>query len=129
MAITCKVRRTRKKKVLWKRFETEPFENDRFQVKALSMKLIHPAASLFRKAYPEVYGSPHEFVLMAEQYEGLIALEKEKTDDAFSAKALRYLSDGIDEALIEDMLKRDIRQTVSRHTVGRNVFKGMGCYA
>jgi chemotaxis protein MotA len=61
--------------------------------------------------------------------EGLIALEKEKTEDAFSAKALRYLSDGIDEALIEDMLKKDIRQTVSRHTVGRNVFKGMGASA
>jgi len=61
--------------------------------------------------------------------EGLIALEKEKTDDPFSAKALRYLSDGIDEALIEDMLKKDIRQTVSRHTVGRNVFKGMGASA
>ncbi len=61
--------------------------------------------------------------------EGLIALEKEKTEDEFSAKALRYLSDGIDEALIEDMLKKDIRQTVTRHTIGQNVFKGMGASA
>jgi len=61
--------------------------------------------------------------------EGLIALEKEKTEDQFSGKALRYLSDGIDEALIEDMLKKDITQTVNRHTVGRNVFKGMGASA
>ncbi len=61
--------------------------------------------------------------------EGLIALEKEKTPDEFSGKALRYLSDGIDETLIEDMLRKDIRQTVSRHTVGQNVFKGLGSAA
>lgn len=58
--------------------------------------------------------------------EGLIALEKEKPDDKFSAKALGYLSDGYDEGLIEDMLKKDIRMTVQRHTIGQNVFKGMG---
>lgn len=76
MATTCSTRRTSKKKVVWKKFESEPFENDRFQVKALSRKMTHSAALLFRKAYPEVYGSPHEFVLMPEQYEGLIALDE-----------------------------------------------------
>jgi chemotaxis protein MotA len=58
--------------------------------------------------------------------EGLIALEKESPSDKFSAKALRYLSDGYDEGLIEDMLNKDIQLTVQRHTVGQNVFKGMG---
>ena len=58
--------------------------------------------------------------------EGLIALEKEKPSDKFSARALQYLSDGYDEGLIEDMLNKDIRLTVQRHTVGQNVFKGMG---
>lgn len=58
--------------------------------------------------------------------EGLIALEKEKPTDEFSAKALRYLSDGYDEGLIEDMLNKDIRLTVQRHELGQNVFKGMG---
>jgi chemotaxis protein MotA len=58
--------------------------------------------------------------------EGLIALEKETPSDEFSAKALRYLSDGYDEGLIEDMLNKDIRLTVQRHTLGQNVFKGMG---
>lgn len=61
--------------------------------------------------------------------EGLIALEKEKTPDEFSAKALRYLSDGIDEGLIEDMLRKDIKQTIARHTVGQGVFKGLGASA
>ena len=58
--------------------------------------------------------------------EGLIALEKETPSDEFSAKALRYLSDGYDEGLIEDMLNKDIRLTVQRHTIGQDVFKSMG---
>jgi len=58
--------------------------------------------------------------------EGLIALEKEVATDAFAAKALRYLSDGFDEGLIEDMLSKDIRLTLQRHSIGQRVFKGMG---
>jgi chemotaxis protein MotA len=58
--------------------------------------------------------------------EGLIALEKEVATDPFAAKALRYLSDGYDEGLIEDMLSKDIRLTIQRHSVGQDVFKGMG---
>jgi len=61
--------------------------------------------------------------------EGLIALENEKTEDEFTAKAVQYLSDGIDEGLIEDMLNKDIRLTVQRHSVGQSVFKGMGASA
>lgn len=57
--------------------------------------------------------------------EGLIALEKETATDPFAGKALRYLSDGFDEGLIEDMLNKDIRLTVRRHEIGQNVFKGM----
>jgi chemotaxis protein MotA len=58
--------------------------------------------------------------------EGLIALESETPSDKFSAKALQYLSDGYDEGLIEDMLSKDIQLMAQRHTVGQNVFKGMG---
>lgn len=61
--------------------------------------------------------------------EGLIALENEKTEDGFTAKAVQYLSDGIDEGLIEDMLNKDIRLTVQRHSIGQSVFKGMGASA
>ncbi|GAB6908883.1 Chemotaxis protein PomA [Desulfosarcina cetonica] len=66
-----------------------------------------------------------EFTRIAKK-EGLIALEKEKPSDPFSAKALRYLSDGYDEGLIADMLNKDIRLMSQRHTTGQNVFKGMG---
>jgi chemotaxis protein MotA len=61
--------------------------------------------------------------------EGLIALEKENPGDPFSTKALRYLSDGYDEGLIEDMLNKDIRLTLQRHELGQNVFKAMGSSA
>jgi chemotaxis protein MotA len=61
--------------------------------------------------------------------EGLIALEKENPSDPFSTKALRYLSDGYDEGLIEDMLNKDIRLTLQRHELGQNVFKAMGSSA
>lgn len=57
--------------------------------------------------------------------EGLIALEKETPSNDFSAKALRYLSDGYDEGLIKDMLNKDIRLTIQRHTLGQSVFKSM----
>lgn len=61
--------------------------------------------------------------------EGLIALENQDTGDGFSAKAIRYLSDGLDEGLIQDMLNKDIRMTVERHRTGQNIFKGMGSSA
>jgi len=61
--------------------------------------------------------------------EGLIALENQKAADGFSGKAIRYLSDGLDDNLIDDMLGKDIRQTVRRHTIGQSVFRGMGIAA
>jgi chemotaxis protein MotA len=69
--------------------------------------------------------------------EGLIALEKAKADmknsqkkkgaqDEFIEKALDYLATGYDQELIESMLNKEIRMTAKRHTIGQNVFKGMG---
>lgn len=58
--------------------------------------------------------------------EGLIALEKEKPEDEYAAKALQFLSDGIDEGLIEAMLKKDIKMMQDRHSVGKEFFKELG---
>ncbi len=86
-------------------------------------------AFMFRMEPPEkIIEAMMKYARIAKS-EGLIALEKEKAADGFSSKALRYLSDGIDEELVEDMLKKDINQTVNRHAVGQNVFKGMGASA
>jgi len=57
---------------------------------------------------------------------GLMALESEKPDDEFAAKAFQFLADGFDEQQIKELLQKDINLTIQRHTTGRSVFKGMG---
>jgi chemotaxis protein MotA len=61
--------------------------------------------------------------------DGLMALENQMPKDEFSAKALRFMVDGFDEERIQEMLRKDIQLTVQRHTVGQNVFRGMGSSA
>ncbi|PID81053.1 flagellar motor protein PomA [bacterium DOLZORAL124_64_63] len=61
--------------------------------------------------------------------DGLIALENQKPEDEFTAKALQYLADGFDEGLIEDLLNKDIRLMMYRHTIGQKIFRGMGAAA
>lgn len=83
-------------------------------------------AFLFKMEAPEnIIQEMVDFTRVAKK-EGLIALEREQPSDPFSAKALRYLSDGYDEGLIADMLNKDIRLMGQRHATGQNVFKGMG---
>lgn len=83
-------------------------------------------AFLFKLQNPEdIINEMVEYTRIAKK-EGLIALEKESPSDPFSAKALRYLSDGFDEGLIEDMLSKDIRLTIQRHATGQQVFKSAG---
>ena len=84
MATTCSTRPLAEKKIVWKRFESEPFEKGTFQAKVLSERFIDSAASVFRKAYPEVYGSPHEFVLIPERYAGHIAFDENWEEDSRS---------------------------------------------
>ncbi len=90
-----------------------------------SIKVVMKAF-LVKMADPEeIIAEMVNFTRIAKK-EGLIALEKETATDPFAAKALRYLSDGYDEGLIDDMLSKDIRLMTQRHTVGQNVFKAMG---
>ena len=57
---------------------------------------------------------------------GLMALENEKPDDEFAAKAFQFLADGFDEQQIKELLHKDINLTIQRHSTGQGVFKGMG---
>lgn len=57
---------------------------------------------------------------------GLMALENEKPDDEFAAKAFQFLADGFDEEQIKELLNKDINLTIQRHSTGQKVFKGMG---
>jgi len=82
MAKTCRTRPVAPKRIVWTRLESRPLVDGRFQVKPLRRGLFASAAALFRRAYPEIYGSPHEFLLDPEQYEKLVALEETWEQDA-----------------------------------------------
>lgn len=100
-----------------------------------SMRDVFNSVKVAMKAFIYQIQPVDEVVRQMVQYaqiakkEGLIALENQKPADDFMAKALRYLADGYDEGLIEDMLDKDIRLTVERHIIGQNVFKGMASSA
>lgn len=100
-----------------------------------SMKDVINSVTVGMKAFVGRFEAPEKTIESLVEYariakkEGLIALENQKAADAFSGKAVRYLSDGLDEKLIDDMLTKDIRQTVQRHSVGQSVFRGMGIAA
>jgi chemotaxis protein MotA len=97
-----------------------------------SLKDVISSFKVGMKAFFFKVASPEELIESMVTYakiakkEGLIALEKEEPSDAFAANALKYLVDGYDETLIKEMLIKDLNLTVKRHTLGKNVFKGMG---
>ena len=82
MASTCRTRPIQQKRVVWTKVESEPFDQGRYQVKALRSSLVKSAAELWRLAYPELYGSPHEFLLDPDRYEPAVALEETWVEDA-----------------------------------------------
>ena len=90
-----------------------------------SIKVAMKAFSVKLEAPEEIIKKMVNFARLAKK-EGLISLDQENPEDPFMAKALRYLSDGYDEKLLAEMLNKDINLTISRHTTGQNVFKGIG---
>jgi hypothetical protein len=84
MAATGETRPIRQRRITWTKIESEPVGNGRYQVKMLRRSLRDAAAELWRSAYPELYGSPHEFLLDPDQYEKLMALEESWQEDAAS---------------------------------------------
>ena len=82
MATSCRTRVPHEKRVTWTKIESEPFRNGKYQVRPLRRELIQSAAELWCAAYPELSGSPHEFLLDPEQYEMLVALEDRWEQDS-----------------------------------------------
>ncbi len=84
------------------------------------------------KAFLYKVDSPEKIIVDMLNYakiaksEGLIALEKEKPDNAYTAKALQFLSDGIDEGLTESMLKKEIKMMQDRHKIGQEFLGELG---
>lgn len=84
MATTCRTRPPKEKRIKWTRIETEPSHNGAYQVRPLRRGLLAAAAQFWRKAYPELYGSPHDFLFDPDQTERLVALEEAWEEDSVS---------------------------------------------
>ena len=82
MAATCQTRPIQQKRIVWTKIESKPFGQSRYQVKALRGSMVESASELWRLAYPELYGSPHEFLLDPDRYEPAVALEETWEEDA-----------------------------------------------
>jgi hypothetical protein len=74
MAGTCRTRPIGEKQVVWVKPEPTPDKKGRFVGRVLSRADVEAAAELWRWAYPEIYGSAHDFILFPEEYECRVAL-------------------------------------------------------
>jgi hypothetical protein len=72
--MTCRTRPIQAKQVVWVKPEPASHRNGRFWGRVLGREDIEAAAELWRWAYPEVYGSAHDFILYPEEYESRLAL-------------------------------------------------------
>ncbi|ROQ92076.1 hypothetical protein [Desulfosoma caldarium] len=84
MGSTCRTRSVTEKKIIWPRVEPVLLEDGQYRVGLLRQDLVESAARLWRLGYPELYGSPHEFLLDPEQYEQWVALWDRWDEDARS---------------------------------------------
>ncbi len=57
---------------------------------------------------------------------GLLALEGKETDNDFLAKGIQLMVDGHEPDVVKQTLVTDMNAAVSRHDVGRSIFKSIG---
>ena len=77
MGESCKLREIGDKKVVWPLIDHVDPDNPNFRLRIIALKDVNAVAELWRAAYPDVYGSIHEWILHPEEYEGRVAF----TDD------------------------------------------------
>lgn len=82
MGASCLTRPIRDKRVVWVRPDPRLHLNGRFVGRALAREDLDAAAELWRAAYPEAYGSAHDFILYPEAYEERVALAETWEADA-----------------------------------------------
>ncbi|MCL6622344.1 MAG: hypothetical protein K6T55_09610 [Syntrophobacterales bacterium] len=82
MARTCDTRPLRDKRVRWVRPEPRLSRDGRFLARLLRREELDAAAGLWRAAYPELYGSVHDFLLFPEECAARVALEDAWEEDS-----------------------------------------------
>lgn len=86
MGATCRTREIGEKKVVWVDYTSPPFFRKRFRVRQIGLADVEATAELWRQGYPEIYGSPHEFLLFPEKYAALVALRETWAEDAVNKR-------------------------------------------
>lgn len=84
MATTCRTRPVSVKRLRWPKLGPVEVEPGKYRVTLLREDLIESAARLWRLGYPELYGSPHEFLLDPDEYDRWVALWERWEQDAGS---------------------------------------------
>jgi ribosomal protein S18 acetylase RimI-like enzyme len=70
---TCELREIKKKQVIWPFIDYTDPEHPNFRLRMISRKDTASVAGLWQAAYPEVYGSVHEWILHPDKYQGRVA--------------------------------------------------------
>jgi hypothetical protein len=84
MGQSCQTRPIREKTVRWVKPEPRESRDGRFVVRPLARADLEGAAELWRQAYPELYGSSHDFMLFPEEYEARMALVETWEEDSLT---------------------------------------------
>ena len=58
--------------------------------------------------------------------EGMLALENAEIEDEFLNEGIKMLIDGTNADVVEAVMKKDLQQTIDRHTWGAKVFSATG---
>ncbi len=83
MGSSCQTREPAEKRLTW----TMPagvFGDDLYKVRVLARNLVASAAELWRVSYPQISGSPHDFLLDPDRYAALVAMEETWEEDSHS---------------------------------------------
>jgi hypothetical protein len=86
MGRSCLTRPIRDKQVVWIRPEPRTSADGRFVARPLHLADVAAAAELWRQAYPEVYGTDHEFILFPQDYEARFIFADTWDADAWAKK-------------------------------------------
>lgn len=82
MAQTCRTRPIRDKAVRWAKPEPRESRDGAFVVRPLARADFDAAAELWRRSYPEIYGSAHNFLLFPEDYQARLAVAETWEEDS-----------------------------------------------
>ncbi len=84
MGQSCRTRPIREKTVRWIKPEPRESRDGRFVGRPLARADLETAAELWRQAYPELYGSSHDFMLYPEDYQARMALVETWEEDSLT---------------------------------------------